>query len=105
VDGVESFRKIQLQRDALRAKARRSWQTALTCYSGGDRYLCSSRQSRKRIRNLQLEIREGCSVPLSPLFSSSAYALELTCEPASHVGTGELLVPCREDLREEEGVI
>jgi hypothetical protein len=44
-------------------------------------------------------------VPLRPLFSSSAYALELTCKPGSRVGTGELHVPCREDLREEEGVI
>ena len=44
-------------------------------------------------------------MPFCPLFSSSANALELTCEPGSRVGTGKLLVPCREDLREEEGVI
>ena len=47
----------------------------------------------------------GCPMPFRPLFSSSAYALELTCESSSRVGTGKLLVPCREDLREEEGVI
>jgi hypothetical protein len=40
-------------------------------------------------------------MPLGPLFSSSAYTLELTCEPGSRVGTGKLLMPCRE----EEGVI
>jgi hypothetical protein len=37
----------------------------------------------------------------SPALSSITYALEFTCEPASRVGTGSLLVPCREDLREE----
>jgi hypothetical protein len=58
--------------------------------------------------NHKLAVRDkggGCPVPLRPLFSSSAYVLELTCEPGSRVGTGELQVPCREDLREEEGVI
>jgi hypothetical protein len=42
---------------------------------------------------------------LRSLFSSNANVLELTCEPGSRVGTGKLLVPCREDLREEKGVI
>ena len=44
-------------------------------------------------------------MPFCPLFSSSANALELTCEPGSRVGTGKLLVPCREDLKEEERVM
>ena len=50
------FQKVAF---VLMAKTRRSRQTVLTCSSGGDRRLCSSRQSRRRIRNLQFGIREG----------------------------------------------
>jgi hypothetical protein len=40
---------------AFSATTRRSWQTCLTCCSAEDRHLCSSRQSRRRIRNLHRE--------------------------------------------------